>query len=430
LRRLSWTDGGMHLNGEPLYLRGVLDQGYWPDSGITPPSDEALRHDVDLAARAGFNLVRKHVKLEDPRWLFWCDRIGMLVWAEPPGPGRFSDTSTQAFEHLTAGMVKRDFNHPSIVIWGAYNEEWGLDWDVDGDVGKQDVVAAAYDLIRALDETRPIVDNSGWSHVKTDLLDWHYYDQTTDGFAKAIRSLLRDRQESLPIFLSEHELRHKPLVARKDADTGQPFMNSEYGGGWNSLARGWHMRWQTQEIRRYKANIGYVYTELYDIENETVGVYTFHRASKDLGGTEPSRVHADTVLIPLVTPLMPGIDVISDQPIAFDLQVAHHSPSEVSGPLTVFWEHARNKPLRLDCKVAPYAVTDPIAVTVPAAGREGLSRLRLQLSDDERGVIAETFVDVCSSGAARRLTSPGSPPLGNAALSPALEHHPAGGEGA
>ncbi|GCE23029.1 glycoside hydrolase family 2 protein [Dictyobacter kobayashii] len=117
LRSIEVQGKRLLLNGERLYLRGALEQGYWPESGYSAPNDEALRLDVEIALRAGFNLMRKHIKLEDPLWLYWADRLGLLVWAEPPCYGRFSEEAAAIFESQLPLMVERDHNHPSIILW-------------------------------------------------------------------------------------------------------------------------------------------------------------------------------------------------------------------------------------------------------------------------------------------------------------------------
>lgn len=151
LRTVTVDGESLYLNGRRLFVRGVLDQGYWPETGITAPDDAALRRDIELAAEAGYNLVRKHLKLEDPRFAHHADTLGMLLWAEPASPGRFSPASTAAFAEQIEPMVERDGNSPAIVIWGLYNEEWGLDWDIPGDPAKQRATADAYDRLKALD---------------------------------------------------------------------------------------------------------------------------------------------------------------------------------------------------------------------------------------------------------------------------------------
>jgi hypothetical protein len=383
LRKVEWHGNNLMLNGVPTYVRGVLDQGFWPSSGHAAPSDEALRRDVELAREAGFNLVRKHIKLEDPRWLYWADRLGMLVWAEPPSTGRFTDAAVAAFEDVTDG------NHPSIVIWAAYNEEWGLDWDVPGDPAKQDAVRRAYRLIRQLDPSRPVVDNSGWAHVETDLVDWHYYDDDVRSWAAVVDRLVNTADGSFPVRLGPDFVVDKVIAAPGFDPGDKPQLNGEYGGGSTSVERGWHLRWQTQELRRHPRNAGYIYTELYDIEHETVGIYTYERRSKDLGGTVPSDVHAETTLIVDLTPEAPGRDlVVSTSSATVPVRVSHHGPEPLLG--TLHWSlSGAVGSAPVDAK--PFVVTDPIEVAIPVSGS---GRLHLWITDSTDTTVARTFADV------------------------------------
>ncbi|TDW79613.1 glycoside hydrolase family 2 protein [Kribbella sp. VKM Ac-2566] len=385
LRKVEWHGGNLMVNGVPTYVRGVLDQGFWPTGGHAAPSDEALRQDLELARAAGFNLVRKHIKLEDPRWLYWADRLGMLVWAEPPSTGRFTPEAVAAFEEVTARMVARDGNHPSIVIWGGYNEEWGLDWDVPGDPAKQDAVRRVYRIIRDADPTRPIVDNSGWAHVETDLVDWHYYDENVASWAATVDRLVNTADGAFPVRLGPDLLVHKAIAAPGFDGGDKIQLNGEYGGGSTSVERGWHLRWQTQELRRHPRNAGYIYTELYDIEHETVGVYTYDRRSKDLGGVVPSDVHAQTVLIVDLTPEAPGSDlVLSGDTATVPIRISHHGPEPLQGTL-----HWATDTASVDAK--PFTVTDPIDITVSEPGR-----VRLWLTDTAGTVVARAFIDVAT----------------------------------
>ena len=391
LRKVEWHGERLHLNGEPIYLRGVLDQGFWPDGGHTAPTDEALRVDLELARSAGFNLVRKHLKLEDPRWLYWADRLGELVWAEPPSTGRFTTEAIQAFEHVLAGMTMRDHNHPSIIMWGAYNEEWGLDWDVPGDPAKQDAVRRAYQLVRACDETRPVVDNSGWAHVDTDIVDWHHYDDTTS-WATTIDRLINTSDGTIPVRLGPDNVVVKHIGTPGFDPAGKPHINGEYGGGTTSLERGWHLRWQTQELRRHPRCAGYIYTELYDIEHETVGIYTYDRRTKDLGGTNPAQVNAPTTLIIDITPEEPGRDLVHPPGVDLELpvRISHHGDHALDA--TLHWSigvHAGDLPVH----AKPFATTEPYTVTVPDDG----GRIRLRLTDAAGRPVAETFIDVAAS---------------------------------
>jgi hypothetical protein len=393
LRRIEWQGNNLVLNGRPTYVRGVLDQGFWPLGGHAAPTDEALRQDIVLAREAGFNLVRKHLKLEDPRWLYWADLLGMLVWAEPPSTGRFTSSAVAAFEEVAAGMIARDGNHPSIVIWGAYNEEWGLDWDVPGDPAKQDAVRRAYRLIRDADPTRPVVDNSGWAHVETDLVDWHYYDDNVASWAAVVDRLVNTDDGSFPVRLGPDFVVNKEIAVSGFDGTDRPQLNGEYGGGSTSVERGWHLRWQTQELRRHPRNAGYIFTELYDIEHETVGIYTYDRRTKDLGGTRPSDVNADTTLIVDLTPEAPGRDLVvtAGASTIVPVRVSHHGRDPLVG--TLHWALSEDSgSAAVDAK--PFVVTDPIEVAVIPSRSH---RLQLWLTDTAGAVVARTFIDITSN---------------------------------
>jgi beta-galactosidase/beta-glucuronidase len=409
LRSISIDANTLVLNGHRLYVRGVLDQGYWPRTGITAPSDDAFVTDIELAREAGFTVIRKHLKLEDPRFHFHADRLGMLVWAEPASTGRYSLEAAARFEEQIEPMVRRDGNHPSIVIWGLYNEEWGLDWDVASDPDKQVAVRRAFDMLKSLDSKRPAVDNSGWSHVMTDIVDWHIYDETPAGWASKVRGLIADREDSFPVGIGPGVVVDKPLVAvdRRAADS-KPNLNSEFGGGFTSVERGWNLRWQTLELRRYDELSGYVWTELYDVEHEMAGLYDAGRALKDSGGSVAGDTNADTVLIPEVVAQSPGRDAVADPngSISFDLRISHHADSPIEGLLAMAWSAtlgAANTSRILELAAAgkaqpsgvtyPYRLSDPINVSAHLP--EGLTNARLHLALVVSGVIAASVaVDV------------------------------------
>ncbi|NUR73861.1 MAG: glycoside hydrolase family 2 [Hamadaea sp.] len=403
LRSVGWHDRLLHLNGVPVFLRGVLDQGFWPEGGHTAPDDDAFRRDLELAKAAGFNLVRKHLKAEDPRWLYWADRLGVLVWAEPASTGRFHADAVAAFEDGLTGMIRRDRNHPSIVIWGAYNEEWGLDWDVPGDTAKQDAVRRAYKLVKDLDLTRPVVDNSGWTHVETDLVDWHYYDDDAVSWARTLTRLVSGADPGFPVRLGPDHVVTKLINVPGFDESGRPWLNGEYGGGATSVERGWHQRWQTQELRRHERVAGYIYTELYDIEHETVGVYTYDRRTKDLGGVDPADVHADTVLIADVEPQRPGRDLVVAGPTQIAVRVSHHGGEAVDGTLRLAWTPrfgdapAPGSPAwqttGTSTHVKPYQLSEPVTVLVNLP--DGWADGRLHLLFEAAGrTAARTAIDV------------------------------------
>ncbi|MGP3958195.1 glycoside hydrolase family 2 protein [Nonomuraea sp. 3N208] len=400
LRRIEVIGEDLYLNGRRLFVRGVLDQGYWPRTGITAPGDAALRHDLELAAAAGYNLVRKHLKLEDPRFVHHADTLGILVWAEPAATGRFSAESVAAFEEQIAPMVERDGNSPAIVIWGLYNEEWGLDWDIPGDPAKQQAAARAYDLLKALDPTRPAVDNSGWTHVKTDLLDWHYYDESAASWGRTVAALLDGDQDDFPVRLGpDYVVRKKLAGVHSQPLRGLPNLNSEYGGGFTSVERAWHLRWQTQELRRHDRLAGYVYTELYDIEHESAGLLDFERRVKDLAGVDPAHVNATTTLVLDVVPVAPGRDLLTGmREITVPVRVSHHGTEPVNGHLHTAWTPVFG-PAPSDHGAGPWIEAKPFLLSTPVDVRTELpagwtsGRLHLALVSDGV-VVARSAVDV------------------------------------
>lgn len=175
MRKIEYKNGQLFLNNNPLFIRGALDQAYYPQSIYVAPDDEWIKNEIKTAKDLGFNLLRKHIKVEIPRYLYWADRLGMLIWAEVPNVIKWTAQSKKRFRNELYSMIERDYNHPSIIIWSIYNEEWGLEWDLANDKEKQEYVVEMYDYVKGLDKTRLICDNSGWTHVQTDINDYHRY---------------------------------------------------------------------------------------------------------------------------------------------------------------------------------------------------------------------------------------------------------------
>jgi hypothetical protein len=401
LRRIEARDGQLFLNGRRCYLRGVLDQGYWPRTGMTAPNDEALRADVELAAAAGFNLIRKHLKFENPRQLYWADRLGVLAWVEPPSVGRYSEDSMAAFMALLAPMAEIYGNHPSVILWGIFNEEWGLDWSTPQDPQRQRTVAAAYDRLRSADRSRPIIDNSGWAHVRTDVVDWHVYTDDPAYWSEVVSGLAGGRTDTLQIGIAPNRVVPRPLHLDPPV-APLPLLNSEYGVGLTGPERGWHMRWQTQMMRGADRLCGYVYCELYDIEHETAGVFTAARDPKDLGRTNPADVHAETVIVVELVPVAPGADIVIDADetatsVGFPVRISHHGSHALLGHLWWQWEHESLPAGSVELRADPFHCTDPIGITAKLTrqpGDTGAARLMLTVTDLDATMVARTFVDV------------------------------------
>jgi beta-galactosidase/beta-glucuronidase len=180
LRTVRLQDKKFFLNGEPTYLAMVLDQGYWPDGGMTAPTDDALRADVEWTKRLGFNGARKHQKVEDPRYLYWCDKLGVLVWGEMANARAWSPQAEEQLISEWERVVRRDANHPCIVTWVPLNESMGAP-QVSAHPGQYSFVERVVALTRRLDPERPVIDNDGWEHTDvTDIFAIHDYTPTRE----------------------------------------------------------------------------------------------------------------------------------------------------------------------------------------------------------------------------------------------------------
>ena len=167
------------LNGSPRYLRLVLDQGYWPESGLTPPSDAAARRDVELAKAMGFNGIRAHQRIADPRYLYYADLLGLMVWEEMPSMYRFSNQGLVRLASQWTEAIARDRSHPCIIAWVPMNESWGVP-DLPTNDATRQAVKTMYHLTRALDQTRPVIGNDGWEMDETDIIAIHDYDASPE----------------------------------------------------------------------------------------------------------------------------------------------------------------------------------------------------------------------------------------------------------
>ena len=291
------------LNGKPVFQRLVLDQGYYPEGVYTAPDEAALARDIQLSLAAGFNGARLHQKVFEPLFLYHADRLGYLCWGEYPNWGLdHSDCRAfYAFYPEWKEEIERDFNHPSIVGWCPFNETW----DQNGRPQRNELLRAAYDMTKALDPTRPVIDTSGNYHVATDIYDVHNYAQDP--------ALFRDFAAKLEAgeLWDPNPRRRQPL----SWDGEQPVFMSEYGGIRWSNGDGWGYGEAPATEREFKKRYkgltdalldcprlcAFCYTQLYDIEQEQNGLYTYDRAPKfDMAffrevNTRPAAIEADGV---------------------------------------------------------------------------------------------------------------------------------------
>lgn len=224
LRTVEARDGQFYLNGRPYFLRLALDQGYWDESLLAAPSDEALKKDVELAKAMGFNGVRKHQKIEDPRYLYWADRLGLIVWEEMPSAYHFNHQSLQRLTREWLDVINRDYNHPCIVAWVCFNESWGVP-NLPRDMQQQHAVAALYHLTKAHDKSRLVIGNDGWEHVVSDLLTIHDYHRNPDVLAERYGTPEASQATSTQV------LEHGRILVLDSADiSDEPILLTEFGG--------------------------------------------------------------------------------------------------------------------------------------------------------------------------------------------------------
>jgi beta-galactosidase/beta-glucuronidase len=282
LRSVTVNGYGIEINRKVVFQRLILDQGFYPDGIYTAPSDAALKRDIQLSMDAGFNGARLHQKVFDPRFLYWADKMGYLVWGEAPdwGLDLTNANGLSAFVLAWVEELERDFNHPAIIGWCPFNEHHPKT--------NPDSIRSIYKITKAYDPTRPVIDTSGYHHVETDIYDVHEYIQDPEQFAAQFSSLNEDNGT---VFENHKTFSTGHYVA------GQPYWVSEYGGiKWNPSASGdaWGYGEAPKTEEDFKARyIGltdallnnprmcaFCYTQLTDVEQEVNGIYYYDRSPK------------------------------------------------------------------------------------------------------------------------------------------------------
>jgi hypothetical protein len=406
------------LNGRPIYLEMTLDQGWHPEGFYTWPSDAAMREEILIARRLGLNAIRTHVKAELPRKLYWADRLGILVMSDVPNTWGEPDAAMrQEWETALRGMVRRDFNHPSIFSWVLFNEQWGL--LTKGASGKtsclpetQEWVATRVDLAKQLDPTRLVEDDSpccGGGHVKTDLNSWHMYlpgwkwrEQLDDAEAQTFPG-------STWNYVGGHRQGEEPML------------NSECGNVWGYEGSTGDVDWSfdyhamMNELRRHPKVAGWLYTEHHDVVNEWNGYVRADRSAKDTGlgdlvpgmslrdlhsafyvvpGSYPTTAArpGETVKVPLwassLTDVSPGVELL--------LKMELGGVDEL-GRSREWWHGERSVPF------APWMSRELEPVEVKMPDRRAVAVLRVVLEDPSGRVLHRNFTAfVVGEGASPR----------------------------
>lgn len=290
LRTIELSGRRFLINGRSVFLRFVLNQGYWPESQLAAPSPEALKREVELIRQLGFNGARIHQKVEDPRFLYWADRLGLMLWGETANAFTFTERAIDRHLDEWREAVIRDRNHPSIIAWVPFNESWGVS-EVGHSEAQQHAVKAAYHRTHTLDGTRPVVGNDGWENVIGDLFTIHDYQWDPQ--------VLRDRyttEDQLPATMADYFPGARHLTVGDFEPAGKPVMVTEFGGvsfapdsdeqwfGYGKVgsqaAFAEKYRELTEALSESSLICGFCYTQLTDTAQETNGLLTADREPK------------------------------------------------------------------------------------------------------------------------------------------------------
>jgi beta-galactosidase/beta-glucuronidase len=299
-RSVGIANGRFLLNGSPYYLRLALEQGYWPQSHLASPSDEALRREVELAKELGFNGVRIHQKVEDPRFLYWCDRLGLLVWGEMANAYVYSPEAVMRLVREWLDVIERDYSHPCIVTWVPLNESWGIP-NAAQNAEQRHYAQALYHLTKALDPIRPVIENDGWEHISTDILSIHDYAFDSDtlrmryGDAEAMRRTLQHVQPGYhQILLNGTQQHDEPVMLTEFGGVSYEPNGDENWHGYGTVAD------RAAFLAKYRELVdaildsavvaGFCYTQLTDTGQETNGLLTENREPK----LDPAKVRKIT----------------------------------------------------------------------------------------------------------------------------------------
>jgi hypothetical protein len=402
------------LNGKPVYLRGALDQSFNPGGIYTAPTDEFLKRDMELAKSAGLNFLRIHIKPDEPRRLYWADKLGVLIMQDMPNTWEQSPQARQAWEATMRGVIERDRNHPSIIAWCLFNETWGLGTGLDygqdflQDTDTQQWVLAMWREVKErIDPTRLVEDNSPdkRDHVKTDLNSWHFY----------IDDYERSRAHIEEVVAGTKPGSSFNYVPGFEQDTA-PLINSEYGavsagGGDRDIS--WGFRYLTTQLRRHDKIQGYIYTELSDIEFEHNGFYNYDRSVKEFG--------YDAFAEGMTVADLQGADFVGfDAPPVIEAEpggvvtvpvfVSHFSDLEEPPTLNAWLVAVNDLGGEINMQAAPKPVRwqryrvveqEPIRMSVPEL-RNLAGAIVLELVDADGKRIAANFVNVVVRPAAQQ----------------------------
>ncbi|MGO4572259.1 glycoside hydrolase family 2 protein [Microvirga sp. 2TAF3] len=437
-RTIETKNGKFYLNGEPLYLLAALDQDYYPDTICTVPSVEFLEDQFRKAKELGLNCLRCHIKAADPRYYEVADRMGLLIWTELPNGGMATDRSRGRKEKLLKGIVDRDGNHPSIIIWTIINENWGVDLVNDPD--HRDWLKRTFAWLKAYDPTRLVVDNSPLApsfHVESDIADYHFYaaipdhrdewDKFVDELAARASWLYSPHGDAVitgrePLMCSEFgnwglpypkDLRdskgEEPWWFETGHDWGEGVM---YAHGVENRFSDWSMdrvfgdlrrfviaaQWQQfralkyeiESMRRKPSLAGYVITELHDCHWESNGLLDMRR--------NPRIFHELFHIINAPTVIVPKWERVSywaGETARLQVSIAHGAGPVLEDcqlEIRVFNETKRIPLPRLE---APTVLDlGRVDLPLPEIDEPALRRISFELHASDGRLIAQNHVDL------------------------------------
>ena len=318
----------IYLNNRPVYLLGALNQSFNPESVYTFLTDEAIRRDIERAKEFGFNFLRLHIKVDEPRLYYWADKLGLLFMCDIPNFGDYTEKAKARFEKTLRGNIDRDYNHPSIISWCNFNETWGLGGREYKDMhDRQEWVREMYHLAKSLDTTRLIEDNSPclYDHVETDINSWHFY---INDYEQAKEHIANVVEKTYPGSAFNY--------VGGNVQSDAPLINSEYGGisaGAGDKDISWCFKYLTNELRLHPKICGYIYTELQDIEWEHNGFMNYDRSIKAFGYDYLDINTLDFIAIDYP----PGTTVTPGEKIRADIYASHFSHQSITGT-TLHWQ--------------------------------------------------------------------------------------------
>ncbi len=285
MRKIAVQDDKVMLNNQPYYMKLVLDQGYFPDGIMTAPSDLDLRCDIELTKEMGFNGARKHQKIEDPRYLYWADHLGLLVWEEMPSRHTYTSRSISQIMSEWQEAIDRDYNHPCIVVWVPMNESWGTP-RLKTEPTQRSHLLSLYHLTKSLDATRLVISNDGWEHAQSDLCtihDYTYDEETLKARYASTAEALKFTPEDRGIYAPSFDYGGEPLVVSECG--GIAYQRSDWEGWGYSCAIS-----EVEFVELYSRIVsillrspivqGFCYTQLTDVEQEINGLLTYDRRPK------------------------------------------------------------------------------------------------------------------------------------------------------